>query len=68
MYNVGIYYPNGPFKSLCCIPHDLLIAKLEAYGLDKISLNIISDYLNNRKQRTKISSCYDIKEHHKDQF
>ena len=51
-------------KAYGCIPHDLLIAKLEAYDLDKISLDILFDYLNNRKQRTKIgcsfSSCYDI--------
>ena len=51
-------------KAYDCIHHDLLIGKLEAYGLDKTSLNILFDYLNNRKQRTKIGcsfSCwYDI--------
>ena len=51
-------------KAYDCIPHDLLIAKLEPYGLDKIILSILFDYLNNPKQRTKIgcsfSSWYDI--------
>ena len=28
-----------------CLPHDLLIARLEAYGLDKPSLNLVNDYL-----------------------
>ena len=41
-----------------CIPHDLLMAKLEAYGLDKISSNILFDYLNNRKQRTNIGCSF----------
>ena len=47
-----------------CITHDLLIAKFEAFSLDKISLNILFDDLNIRKQRTKIgtffSFSYDI--------
>ena len=51
-------------KAYDCIHHDLLMAKLEADGLDKITLNILFDYLNNRKQRTKtgcsFSSWYDI--------
>ena len=38
--------------------HDLLIAKLEAYGLDKPSLNWVNDYLRFRKQRKKIGSSY----------
>ena len=40
-------------KAYDCIPHDLPIAKLEAYVLDKIGFNILFDYLNNRKQRIK---------------
>ena len=41
-----------------CIPHDLLIAKLSAYGIDNVGLLLISDYLSRRKQRTKIGSSY----------
>ena len=41
-----------------CLPHDLLIAKLEAYGLDNDSLNLLLDYLSFRKQRTKVGSAY----------
>ena len=36
------------------IPHDLLMAKVETFGLDKISSNVLFDYLNNRKQRIKL--------------
>ena len=37
-----------------CLLHDLLIAKLEACG----SLNLLLDYLNFRKQKTKVGSYY----------
>ena len=47
-----------------CISHKLLIAKLKAYGFANNSLELISDYLSDRKQRTKIgerfSTCQDI--------
>ena len=47
-----------------CIPHDLLLAKLNAQGVDSVGLLLISDYFSCRKQRTKIGSfCsfwYDI--------
>ena len=60
-------------KAYECIPHDLLTAKLEAHGLDKTSLNIFFDYLNNRKQRTKLAVLLALgmtllQEYHKDQF
>ena len=45
-------------KAYDCLPHDLLIAKLEAYGLDTTSLSLIKNYLANRKQRTKVGSSY----------
>ena len=43
-------------KAYDCLPHDLLVAKLEAYGVGKAALNLISNYLSHRKQRTKIGS------------
>ena len=45
-------------KSHDCLSHDLLIAKLEAYGLDIGSLNFLLDYLSLRKHRTKVGSSY----------
>ena len=41
-----------------CLPHDLMVAKLEAYGISKDSLQLISDCLSYRKQRIKIGSAY----------
>ena len=37
-------------KAYDCWSHDLLIAKLEAYGLDKPSLNLVNGHLRFRKQ------------------
>ena len=45
-------------KAFDCLSHDLLIAKLRAYGLDLASLEILRDYLTNIKQRTKVHSFY----------
>ena len=41
-----------------CLPYDLLIAKLEAYGIDKTSLSLVNDCIDFRKQRTKIGTSY----------
>ena len=45
-------------KAFDCIPHDLIIAKLEAYGLEIGALRLIHDYLINRKQRVKVNEAY----------
>ncbi|XP_057310198.1 uncharacterized protein LOC130648176 [Hydractinia symbiolongicarpus] len=39
-------------KAFDCIPHELLLAKLHAYGFDMNSLLFIESYLIDRKQRT----------------
>ena len=47
-------------KAYDSLPHDFLVAKFEAYGIDKNGLNLIHNYLTNREQRTKVkSSCSD---------
>ena len=45
-------------KAFDCLSHELLIAKLEAYGFDKKSLTLILNYLSSRKQRVKINDSY----------
>ena len=40
-------------KTFDCINHELLVAKLNAYGFDSLSLKFISAYLNFRKHQTK---------------
>ena len=40
-------------KAFDCIPHDLIIAKLEAYGFQVDALKLIYDYLSNRKTKSK---------------
>ena len=44
-------------KAFDCIPHDLIIAKLAAYGFDTNALKLIHNYLSNRKQRVKVNSA-----------
>ena len=45
-------------KAFDCINHELLIAKLEAYGFDHKSLTYIYSYLSDRKQRTKVNGTF----------
>ena len=45
-------------KAFYRLPHNLLIAKLNAYGFDNKAVRFVYDYLTSRKQRTKISDTY----------
>ena len=45
-------------KAFDCINHELLIAKLNAYGFDSPSLKFISAYLNFWKQKTEVGSTF----------
>ena len=37
-----------------CLPHDLILLKLEAYGLSEKSINLLNSYLSGRKQCVKV--------------
>ena len=45
-------------KAFDCIPHDLIMTKLEAYGFHIDALKLIYNYLSNRKQRVKVNDTY----------
>ena len=45
-------------KAFDTLNHELLIAKLGAYGFDKSAIAIILDYLSDRWQRTKINTSF----------
>ena len=46
------------FKAFDCLPHELLIAKPHAYGVDIPSLKLFLSYLTKRKQRVKLNGTY----------
>ena len=43
-------------KAFDCIPHDLLIAKLHAYGFSLKTVTFIYSYLKRRKQKVKVNN------------
>ena len=47
-------------KAFDCLPHELIIAKLAAYGLGKGALQVIFSYLKNRKQSVKVKGVQSL--------
>ena len=45
-------------KAFDCLVHDLLIAKLRAYGFDYLSLKLIYSYLSDRLQRVRVNASF----------
>ena len=45
-------------KAFDYLDHELLIAKLNAYGFSLPALRLINDYLFNRRQRTRIGNSF----------
>ena len=48
----------GSSEEFDCIPHDLLIAKLHAYGLNCDTVTFLNSYSNNRKQNVRINNIF----------
>ena len=42
-------------NALDCLPHDILLDKLLAYGMSTDSVSLLESYLSNRKQQIKIN-------------
>ena len=45
-------------KAFDCLPHDLILAKLSAYGLSVNACDFLNSYLSNRKQRVKLGQLH----------
>ena len=45
-------------KAVDCLPHELIIAKLNAYGFKIRALKLMHSYLSHRKQRNKVKHAY----------
>ena len=48
------------FNAFDCLPHDLLIVKLEVYGFDRNTLKLLQLYLKDRKQVVKVKGFVGI--------
>ena len=45
-------------KAFDCLDHELIIAKLNAYGFSRSALLFVYNYLGNRKQRVKVNGLF----------
>ena len=43
-------------KAFDCLPHDILLSKLSAYGLKNESVQLLNSYLSGRKQQVKLNN------------
>ena len=50
--------PTDLSKAFDCLSHELIIAKLNAYGFSLSALKLMHGYLSERRQRTKINQAY----------
>ena len=58
--NVAGAFLTDLSKAFDCLNHELLIAKLEAYGFSHSALEYIYNYLSNRKHRTKVNNSFSM--------
>jgi hypothetical protein len=57
MRNFGLYVAAIPMdlsKVFDCLPHDILLCKLSAYGLSPNSVKLLQNYFTGRKQQIKL--------------
>ena len=47
-------------KAFDCVPHDLLIAKLHAYGLSFDTVTFLNSYLKDGKQNVRINNIFSV--------
>ena len=47
-------------KAFDCLPHDLIIEKLKAYGVSDSSCRLMASYFSNRAQRVKIGKVVSL--------
>ena len=45
-------------KAFDCLPYQLLLAKLNAYGFDESSLKYVKNYLCDRKQKVETNNSF----------